>query len=213
VATLLYLLIFSLPSIIETVRDPIDGLLPAKADLRDLDCTPLTTKGAARLAPGQVPLPERGDRLTRRAVICRERLLKHGTRPPQDDAILMQLRATAAEFAVLTGAEPGWDTRRWMVEVIHPRSAVAQKISFATKNALLDLGRNVTDRTPTLAAGDIEVIGRLSPDRAWPLACLRYRAVESMGPNDALLAVVLRDHRETVLHAGICADGQWRWLR
>lgn len=207
-ATLLYLLIFSLPSIIETVRDPIDGLLPAKADLRDMDCTPLTTEGANRVAPGQVPLPERGDRLDRRAVMCRERLLKHGTRPPQDDAILMQLRATAAEFASLTS-----DDRRWMVEVIHPRSAVAQKIGFAMKTALLDLGRQVTDRTPTLAAGDIEVIGRLSPDRAFPLACLRYRAVESMGPQDALLAVVLRDHRETVLHAGICADGQWRWLR
>lgn len=207
-ATLLYLLIFSLPSIIETVRDPIDGFLPAQSDLRDLDCTPLTTAGAMRIAPGQVPQPERGDRLERRAVVCRERLLKQGTRPPQDDAILMQLRSTAAEFAALTT-----DDRRWMVEVIHPRSAVAQKISFATKNALLDLGRRVTDRTPTLAAGDIEVIGRLSPERAWPLACMRYRAVESMGPKDALLAVVLRDHRETMLHAGICADGEWRWLR
>lgn len=206
--TLLYLLIFSLPAMIETARDPIDGWLPAAGDVREMDCTPLSTAGADRIAPGQVPQPERGDQLARRAVVCRERLLRRGTRPPQDDAILMQLRETAAEFAALTTGD-----RRWMVEVIHPRSAVAQKISFATKNALLDLGRRVTDRTPTLAAGDIEVIGRLSPDRAWPLACLRYRAVESMGPKDALLAVVLRDHRETTLHAGICADGQWRWLR
>ena len=103
--------------------------------------------------------------------------------------------------------------RTWLVEVYYPRVAVGQKIGFAVKNALLDRNRIVTDRAPTLAAGDIEVIGRLPHEKAWPLACMRYRAVGALGENDALLAVVLRDHRETMLHAGTCIDGVWRWLR
>lgn len=206
----LYVLIFSLPSMVETVRDPINGLLPDQAAIEHLDCEPLSTAGAERLAPGAVPQPERGEHLQRRAVICRERLLPRGARRAQDDALLSTLRARAVALASLTDAQPD---RTWLVEVFHPRVAVGQKIGFAVKNALLDRGRRVTDRAPTLAAGDIEVIGRLSHDKAWPLACMRYTAVGSLKAGDALLAVVLRDHRETLLHAGTCIDGRWRWLR
>lgn len=206
---LLYIVLFSLPSMIETVRDPIDGLLPAEVDANELDCTVLTSEGAERIAPGEVPQPERGDSLDRRAVVCRERLLPQGTRRAQDDAILMDLRRHAK-----TLASSAADTQRtWLVEVYHPRPAVAQKIDFAVKAALLDRDFRVTDRAPTLAAGDIEVIGRLSHDRAWPLACMRYAATGSVGPKDALLGIVLRDHRETILHAGTCIDGRWQWVR
>lgn len=206
---LLYILIFSLPSLIESARDPIDGLLPADVAVADLDCTPLTSEGAERLAPGQVPEPERGDSLTRRAVICRERLMPRGARRPQDAAILMDLR----RHARIAAASATQRDRTWLVEVYHPRPAVAEKIDFAVKAALLDRDLTVTDRSPTLAAGDIEVIGRLSHDRAWPLACLRYQATGSVKPTDALLAVVLRDPRETILHVGTCIDGRWQWLR
>lgn len=206
----LYVLIFSLPSMIEAARDPINGLLPDYEALEELDCEALSTEGATRLKQGEVPQAERGDRLERRAVICRERLLPRRARRAQDDAILSTLRARADALASLTNTHP---ERTWLVDVHHPRPAVGQKIGFAVKNALLDRNRRVTDRAPTLAAGDIEVIGRLSHAKAWPLACMRYRAVGSLGDGDALLAVVLRDHRETLLHAGTCIDGQWRWLR
>ncbi|MCA9541796.1 MAG: hypothetical protein KC620_23025, partial [Myxococcales bacterium] len=101
----------------------------------------------------------------------------------------------------------------WLVEVFHPEVAVGQKISFAVKNALLDRGLHASDRAPALAAGDIEVIGAVEPERAYPLVCARYAAAGSLRPDDALMAVVLRDPRETMLHVGVCADGRWRWLR
>jgi hypothetical protein len=206
---LLYIFFFSLPSLVETVRDPIDGLLPAEVDAAELECEPLSSQGAERLSPGEIPEPERGDSLDRRAVICRERIMPSNTRRAQDNAILMDLRRQAKTLASVAA-----DTERtWLVEVYYPRPAVAQKINFAVKAALLERDFTVTDRSPALAAGDIEVIGRLSHDRAWPVACLRYRATGSVGPKDALLAVVLRDARETILHAGTCIDGRWRWLR
>ena len=34
-----------------------------------------------------------------------------------------------------------------------------------------------------------------------------------LGAGDALLAGLLRDPRETALHAGVCAGGQWTWLQ
>ena len=211
----LYLLLFYTPSLIEDARDPLDGWLPAQTALRDLDCEAMTTEGARRRAPGQVPESSpRGDYLNRRAVICRERLMPHGARRAQDDAILSRLRITAGDMAaVVAELEAPRRDRTWLVETFHPDSSVAHKIGFAVKNALLDRGLRVSDRAPTLAAGDIEVLGGLDPRAAYPLACTRYASAGSLGTGDALLAIVLRDARETVLHAGLCLDGRWQWLR
>ena len=38
-------------------------------------------------------------------------------------------------------------------------------------------------------------------------------ATDGMGPADALVAVLVRDPRQTELQAGVCADGRWMWLR
>ena len=211
----LYLLLFYTPSIIERAQDPLDGWLPAQAALRDLDCEAVTAEGARQLAPGEVSESSpRGDYLIRRAVICRERLMPHHVRRPQDDAILSRLRITAEEMAALVvGLDASRRERTWLVETFHPDSRVAHKIGFAVKNALLDRGLRVSDRAPALAAGDIEVIGQLAPQAAYPLACTRYAALGALRPQDALLAIVLRDARETLLHAGLCVDGRWRWLQ
>lgn len=211
----LYVLLFFMPSLVEEARDPMGGLLPSEIDVRDLECEQVTTEAARARAPGEVAAPPaRGDTLERRAVICRERLMPHGARHPRDDAILTGLRAQATELAGLLAAlEAPLRDRTWLVEVFHPDVRVGVKVAFALKNALLDRGLRVTDRAPTLAAGDIEVIGRTEPARAWPLACTRYAASGSLGPGDALMAVALRDPRETALHLGVCADGRWRWLR
>ena len=211
----LYLLLFYMPSLVESARDPVEGWLPSEIALRDLDCTPMTTEGAQAVAPGRVPeASPRGDFMDRRAVLCRERLMPQGVRRPQDDAILSELRATAKELAALVEAlDPPQRERTWQVEVFYPDASVAHKIGFAVKNALLDRGRRVSDRVPTLAGGDILVLATLSPQTAYQLACTRYAALGSLGPNDALLAIVLRHPRETALHAGICLDGRWRWLQ
>lgn len=211
----LYVLLFFAPSIIEEAHDPIGGMLPSAIDVADLECEPVSTDAARRRAPGRIADPApRGDFIERRAVICRERLLPRGARPARDDAILSELGETAGELAGLVAAlEGALRGRTWLVEVYHPDPRVMAKVAFAMKTALLDRGLAVSDRAPTLAAGDVEVIGRTEPARAWPLACLRYAATGSVGAGDALVGVALRDRRETQLHVGVCADGRWRWLR
>lgn len=223
-AFLFFVLMFSAPGILEDFQDPLDN--KSGTDRRPLDCEPLTMAGARQLAPGQLGEPSvRGDYFERRAVICRERLMSTGVRRSEDeagkgvrqvrdDAVLTELRTTSWEVARLVSElSPSEQQRTWLVEAYYPNVAVSQKLGFAVKNALLDRGLTVTDRAPSLAAGDIEVIGQLDASKAYSLACLRYRASGSLGAADALLAIVSRDKRETVLHTGVCLDGQWRWLR
>jgi hypothetical protein len=71
----------------------------------------------------------------------------------------------------------------------------------------------VSDRVPLLSAEDVNVLTRMHPDAAYPAACQRYAATGALGPGEALLAIVRRDPRETVLHAGLCVDGGWAWLK
>jgi hypothetical protein len=137
-----------------------------------------------------------------------------GVRAARDEAILGRLDDTASDMAVAalgTGADPAEET--WHVEVFYPNAQVSTKVSFATKNALVARGARVSDRTPTLAAGDIEVITRMEPAQAYPTACRRYFELGSLPEGDSLLAVVSLDDRETILHAGLCSAGQWTWLR
>ncbi len=210
----LFWLLFYSPSIVEKAQDPIDGWAAPPAALQDLECEPVTVDAARRRAPAEIPEPSaRGDFLERRALICRERLMPKGVRVPRDDAILAELRGSARSFAGLVAQlEPEERGRTWLVEAFHPDQAISYKLGFAVKNALLDRELRVTDRAPTLAAGDLEVIGSVKSDVAYPLACARYLATGSLKEGDALLAVVLRHPHETRLHAGVCADGRWRWL-
>ncbi|MFN3197555.1 MAG: hypothetical protein ACE366_03890 [Bradymonadia bacterium] len=213
--TIIFLILFNLPNLIEGAQDPVDGWVAPDVDLQALDCTPMPIEAARQALPGRIPPPSaRGDYIDRRAVICRERLMPRGVRVPRDDALLLELRSTAKDMAgLVAGLSEDERGRLWMVEAFHPDPRMSHKISFAVKNALLDQGVKVSDRTPTLAAGDIAVIGGVEAARAYPLACTRYAAAGSLGSNHGLLAVVLRDARETTLHGGVCLDGRWRWLR
>ncbi len=210
-----FVFLISLPSLVERVRDPLEGWVPGDVELQDLDCEPLGIQAARERSPGEVAAASaRGDFLDRRAVLCRQRLMPHGVRRGRDDALLSELRATAAATATLVAdLQPAERQRTWLVETFYPDPAVAYKIGFAVKGALVERGIAVSDRAPSLAAGDIEVLGRLRPQEAYPLACKRYVMAGSLGPDDALLAVVLRDPSETILHAGLCVDGRWRWLQ
>ncbi len=211
----IFMLLFHAPDIIERANDPLHGWVASQSELRDLVCETTTVERARQIAPGRIAESSaRGDFLERDAVVCRERLMPQGTRRGRDDAILEDLGTTARGLAALVGdLDAEQQGRTWLVETFHPDTRVAYKLGFAVKNALMDRDLSVTDRAPTLAAGDVEVIGALPPKKAYPLACTRYAAAGSLKPGDALLAVVLRDTRETVLHAGVCTDGQWRWLR
>lgn len=195
--------------------DPAPSVLNTKASTRTLECERLGVDEASRAYPGEVAAPgPRGDYFPRTALVCHERFMRQGLRSDKDEAVLSELDARTTQLAYAADAlRPDLKGSTWLVETYYPSAQVSAKLAFATKNALVAQGLRVSDRTPTLAAGDVQVITRLDPDDAYPAACQRYFANGSLGPDDALLGVLTRDPRETVLHAGVCAGGQWTWIR
>jgi len=195
--------------------DPAPGLFRTKARSRHFECERMTAERGTQLRPGQVrEARPRGDFVGRSVVVCTERLLRRGLRVERDEAILSALSQRADDVASAASAlRPDLRRRTWLVDTHYGDSEVAAKISFATKNALMSQGLPVSDRVPMLGAGDVAVLTRMEPAQAYVAACQRYYAAGSMGDDEALLAVVSRDPRETVLHAGLCTRGQWTWLR
>jgi hypothetical protein len=195
--------------------DPAPGMLHSKHWVRSLDCERLTVETASQRYPGEiVAAAPRGDFVERSAVVCRQRLTPEGLRDPRDEAVLGRLDALTTDLAATAEAlRPDLKDRTWVVEAYYPSAVVAAKIAFATNNALNGRGLPVSDRKPALAAGDIDILVRLSADEAFPAACRRYFGSGSLREGDALLAVVTRDLRETILHAGLCTAGTWTWLR
>lgn len=196
-------------------RDPAPGLGHSRSSSRNLDCESLSAEQGLAQRPGEVPVSKpRGDYVERSAVICSERLLRPGLRAPRDEAILSTLDALSTELASNAASRrPDLAGRTWHVETFYPDAQVSAKLSFATKNALVRQGLAVSDRTPVLGAGDIDVLTRLDPEQAYFAACQRYHRTGALGEGHALLAVVSRDERETALHAGLCVDGAWTWLQ
>ncbi|MFT5460789.1 MAG: hypothetical protein ACI9K2_007309 [Myxococcota bacterium] len=189
-------------------------MLKPRDAMRRLDCERLTVAEAQASLPGLLP-PEkpRGDYLERSVLHCRERLAAPDLRSAQDEAILLDLDARATTLAE---AATGWgplEDRVWLVETNVSTASLAPKIGFATKAALMRRGMQVSDRMVMLGAGDVDVITRMDPMEAYPTACRRYGDTGSLRAGDVLLVVMLLDPRETRLHAGLCIDGGWTWLR
>ena len=202
-----------LPAILH--RDPAPGLTTTRARSRTLECEWLGTALGSQRYPGEVaPERPRGEYVNRDALVCTQRLMRPGLREARDEAILSSLEALVTD---LTGAagdlHPELTAHTWLVEAYYPNTPVSSKLTFATKNALVSRGLQVSDRTPILSAGDVEVLTRMAPEAAYPGACRRYADNGSLHPGDTLLAVVSRDPLETTLHAGLCTDGAWTWLK
>ena len=195
--------------------DPAPGIAHSKTWSRNLECERLSTETGSQQYPGLIEIEgPRGDYIERSVVICRQRFVRFGLRPPRDEVILSSLEASVTDLAsVAESTRPDLKDRVWVVQSYYPSPAVAAKISFAAKNALMRRGLSISDRAPSLAQTDLELITRLPPDSAYPAACRRYLEGGSMGEGDVLFAVVSRDPRETILHAGLCAGGQWTWLK
>jgi len=195
------------------VTDPAPGPIRLRAQARNMDCEHISAQEAHQRYPGIIAAAKpRGDYVERRAMVCKERLMRPGLRVAQDDAILSRLEDRAAEL-VGVAMRPDLADRTWLVETHYPSGPVSAKIAFATKNALVQQGLAVSDRTPVLGVDDLDVITHMGPWQAYPAACRRYADTGGMGAGDALLAVVNLDPRETILHAGLCADGRWEWLQ
>ncbi len=198
--------------------DPAPSMAVSKTRSRTYQCEPIDAARGSKLYPGRVDREySRGDVLKPDSFVCRQRLLSgmhSGTRSDRDDAILASLQPMITDLTGLAASvDPELAERTWLVEAFYPDPTVQAKIGFAAKNALMDKGVQVTDRIPMLAAGDLDVLTRMEPARAYPSACVRYDATGTLGDDDVLLAIVHRDPRETTLHAGLCADGIWRWLK
>lgn len=196
------------------LADGAPGLFRSLSKSRQVECERMSVEEAARRFPGRVSQARpRGDYVDRSVLICAERLLA-GLRDPAEEAILRSLHErTAALAQTAAGLRPDLAERTWLVEAFHGSGAVSSKIAFATKDALIQEGLMVSDRRPGLAAGDVDVITRMPPFEAYPSACRRYFDGGSLSDEDALLAVIHLDPRETALHAGLCVDGRWTWLR
>lgn len=195
--------------------DTAPGLFRTKGEVRSFDCERLDAQTGSQRYPGVIQPPRpRGDYVERSQVVCRQRIVRAGLRAPADEAILSTLEASTVDLAeTVVSLRPDLEGSTWLVEAYHPSGPVAAKVAFATKNVLVGRGLTVTDRTPTLGAGDVDVITRMPPDEAYRTACRRYHDTGSLREGDALLAIVHRDRRETVLHAGLCVGGAWTWLR
>ena len=210
---LLIILPVFLPLSISLLQDPAPSLTVSKKESRSLECKRLTEVSAHEQQPGLVSEPApRGSFMDIQVVHCHEVLMQIGERPLREEAILSDLSSRVATIAETARSLESAKDKRWMVDVSYPAPGVAAKIAFATKTALLDRSLYVSDRVPVLAAGDLLVLARLDARQAYPLACQRYVAEGSLSDNDALLVVALIDARETVLHAGLCTAGEWRWL-
>ncbi len=197
------------------LNDPAPGALRRKGWSNNLECERLDARTGSRRYPGEIRAPaSRGGDVESYTVVCEERLLRPGLRDPVDDALLSELEPMTTALAETSASRyPELGASTWLVEVFVANPQVATKVSFATKNALMESGLQVSDRTPTLGVGDLEVITRMQPEDAYPTACVRWFATGSLGPNDALLAVISLDPRETILHGGLCVAGRWAWLQ
>ncbi|MBE2250720.1 MAG: hypothetical protein IAE78_14380 [Myxococcus sp.] len=191
--------------------DPV--LFKTREERRNLDCYRLAQADAAARFPGQVPpqparqiAGENTDVLT-----CSTRYLRVDERPARDEAILSTLSAQVAGLAETAAAlvAPG---ARWHVDAFYPSLPVAQKIAVAARTSLAERGLEVSDRVPTLTAGDVAVLATLPQSEVYRVACARSFSTSVMGPDDVFLGLMIVDPRETALHAGLCQRGAWRWL-
>jgi hypothetical protein len=207
-----FLGLLTLPSMITLWNDPAPGLITSYESSRRYNCERATLESARRAYPGlledQYP---RGDFIERSAVLCTEPIVGVDVRHKRDAAILGGLTPTVRSVASRIAAEQPEKT--WLVEVHYPNAAVVAKVAFAAKAALVESGVPVTDRLPTLATGDVDVLSRTPALKAHALACRRYFATGRLEGDDAVLSLLVLDSRETALHAGICINGAWTWLQ
>lgn len=191
------------------------GFFATRKELRSLDCRRITQAEGANRFPGQVPEPSvRGQTFSDTdAVICERRMLDGDERPPRDEAILSGLSTEVGDLVKIAATTDGTQEALWHVDAFYPEPQVAAKIAVAARTTLAEQGRAVSDRVPILAAGDVAVVSRLPPGQSYAIACKRYFAEKSLGEHDVFLALMIVDPSESQLHAGVCAQGHWRWLR
>lgn len=191
--------------------DPL--VFKSKVDRRNLDCTRLSEVEAQARFPGHVPpMPSKeiaGP--TADVLLCSARYLETGERSARDEAILSSLTTQVTGLAESAAALAPAGAR-WHVDAFYPSLAVAQKIAVAARTTLAERGHAVSDRVPTLAAGDVAVLATLPQSEVYRTACARSWATEVLRDDEVFLGLMIVDPKETMLHGGLCVRGEWRWL-
>lgn len=195
--------------------DPAPGVFRSRGRARTLECERLDAEVARSVRPGEIKEERvRGAYSERDVMLCRQRLIRPGLRDPGDEALLRDLEARVSVVASqVASVRADLADRTWLVEAFTVNPQVGTKVTFALKTALMRESLRVSDRLPVLSAGDVEVITRMHPSRAYAAACRRWHATGQLGESDVLVAQITRDPRETILHTGLCVDGGWTWLR
>lgn len=208
-----FVLVFFLPTLAGRATDPSPGFFHTKEEARTMECVRMSQTEVHEREPARVPEPPpRGARTPSDVLVCKRRYLSPGERPARDEGILSNLRAEVSAI-VQAGSALGEPSTVWHVDAFYPEPAVAQKIAVAARTELVERGKKVSDQVPVLAAGDLSVLGHLLPQEQYPLACARAFAEGALAAQEALLGVMIVDAREAQLHAGVCLEGKWRWLR
>jgi hypothetical protein len=212
------LLIFWLGTLLtfgDHAQDPVQQVWKeGRQAARELDCERMSQAQAHDMNPADVPATSaRGMALVRvDAMVCKRRIVGYGERDARDEFILSSLRADMG--AMTKQAATGISAQTtWRVDAFYPNPKMVQKINVAARTALAESGHQVSSQSPFLAAGDIAVMQGLAMAQALPLACTRMYAEGSLAETDAFLALALLNPSESELHAGVCQQGSWRWLR
>ncbi|MDX2010323.1 MAG: hypothetical protein SFW67_09040 [Myxococcaceae bacterium] len=191
--------------------DPV--IFSNRAERRSIDCTRLSQLEAFERYPGQVPAPQARTVASEDpgVLTCASRYFAIDERPARDEAILSTLSEQVGALADQAGALYGREAV-WHVDAFYPSLPVAQKIAIAARTTLAERGLTVSNRVPTLAAGDVAVLATLPPAEVYPAACRRSFETRVLEGRDVFFGVMIVDAKETILHGGVCSEGTWRWL-
>jgi hypothetical protein len=193
------------------LADPV--LFSNRAERRSIDCTRLSQLEAFERYPGQVPAPAARTVASEETGVltCASRYFGVDERPARDEAILSTLGEQVSGLAQSATALYGREVV-WHVDAFYPSLPVAQKIAIAARTTLAEKGLTVSNRVPTLAAGDVAVLATLPPAEVYPAACRRSFETKVLERGDVFFGLMIVDAKETALHGGVCSDGAWRWL-
>jgi len=209
------------------LEDPIHAGWLGRKHLQEQECERLSQTDAHTRFPASVPPTNARSAAFFQidALSCRHRIVENGARTARDEVILQRLQDDVGELTGLAAASSDVGTR-FVVDAHYPNPEIVRKIAGASRVALVERGRRVSDRPPQLTAGDVEVLRTFHMRDAIPIACRRLHQsgaltpkrnaegdAEAVDDDVAVLSIALLHPQESQLHAGLCHRGTFRWLR
>lgn len=167
------------------VEDPIHAGWIGRKHLQEQECERLSQSDAHNRFPASVPPPNARSAALFQvdALFCRHRVVENGARPARDEVILQRLQDDVGELTGLAAAESAPGTR-FVVDAHYPDPEIVRKIAGASRIALVERGRQVSDRPPQLTAGDVEVLRTFAMRDAIPVACRRLHQSGALAQHD-----------------------------